>query len=658
MLLPTASLNGTSILAGGAAGTFADAGRPLNIGKRNDGVTGLNGWIQEVVTFSTVASATDIRYLQWTQSVYYNISGPVLGTLPAGAQSGSVTIWYDQSGNAKNATAAAVANQPRIITAGVISRRNSWPVIIFDGASDYLTAATTNNAFNTTNGGTINGIGSNNGAASWQCMAQQGRNASPWWGIWGSSAAPAKWTGGNDSGPGNLSSSVNSNSYCAVTYIQNAAAVSSVIVNGVTPGVTGNPSITHANAQLFYIGYGATGSEYWNGSISELNVFALNLNDTRRILLQSNQNAYHALSHAAANIKYTTSAVASAATYTRYVLGIGSQTTASSPQDSVCETRQSAGMGFTVSTNVATAFLKNNGDYMCAGMSCPTFSTSNTFTTAPIQLRWQNDWFIDKTDVGVAGGTVSIYFDFGDYNIGTSPGAASGYSLLNRPTTASNFTVVAGATANVVGDRVYFTVDANNIVDNSFFTIGSTYPPNSPLPVELVNFKAEACDKDVCLDWKTASELNNDYFSIERSVDAESWTEIKKVKGAGTSQRTLNYSAMDYEPLPGISYYRLKQTDFDKNFKYSKIEAVEFKNTLEVGIYPNPSSGVFNISNCKGYDKLTITDMLGRKVYTADVEKDFMLLELNTLEAGSYFITLNNSVSNKKFTSKIIIDKK
>ena len=115
---------------------------------------------------------------------------------------------------------------------------------------------------------------------------------------------------------------------------------------------------------------------------------------------------------------------------------------------------------------------------------------------------------------------------------------------------------------------------------------------------------------------------------------------------------------MDYEPLPGISYYRLKQVDINQNFTYSKIDAVEFKNELAVGIYPNPSTGQLNISNCKNYDKLYVADLLGRTVYSSDVSKESMNLDLNSLPVGQYFITLTNSTTKNKFTSKIVIDKK
>jgi hypothetical protein len=626
-------------------------------------VQGINGDIQELVYFSSALSAANRQYIEWSQSQYYGISGPVLATLPGSAPSASVVTWYDQSGNGINLQATS-SRQPLIMSNGSIVRlglSGTWPTIQGTNALQTNLTATFATAYT-------------GAALSINSVLRSDIN---------STGNLRVVSAGNTA---LTSADYNNTNYFNINQRNNNdfRFERNSIINPSTTFVVGSQMIlsgrfTGANRQLFNNGTGSgtqadvtsfnfnsirllqsinpafEATEALTGKMSEFGLYYASLSTTRRRLIESNQAAYYNIT--IANGKYTPP---TATTYNRFVVGIGRESTT----DSVAVTRQSAGMGFSV-TATASGYLKDDGDYITAGINCAiTNSTNTTFlaSAAPVVLRWDNDWYIDKRDVGTPGGIISIYFDFSDYNIGTSPGVASNYSLLARGSTVSNFTVVPTAIASVAGDRVIFTLDANAVPTNAsgtgYYTIGSTNPLTSPLPIELLSFNAVTCDKDVCIDWKTASELNNDYFSLERSVDAQNWFEIKKVKGAGTSQRTLNYSAMDYEPLPGISYYRLKQTDFDKNFKYSKIEAVEFKNAMEVGIYPNPSNGVFNISNCSGYDKITITDLLGRKVYTANIEKDFMLLELNVLEAGSYFITLNNSVSNKKFTSKIIIDKK
>jgi hypothetical protein len=115
------------------------------------------------------------------------------------------------------------------------------------------------------------------------------------------------------------------------------------------------------------------------------------------------------------------------------------------------------------------------------------------------------------------------------------------------------------------------------------------------LSIELVFFYARP-DKDkrkVKLEWQTASEVNNDFFTIEKSLNGTDWEIVKKVDGAGNSGKLLNYSAYDYSPYAGVSYYRLKQTDYDGGYTISGIISIDnLKGT----------KSVIRISNMKGQE--------------------------------------------------------
>ncbi|MBK9047972.1 MAG: hypothetical protein IPL74_15250 [Bacteroidetes bacterium] len=105
----------------------------------------------------------------------------------------------------------------------------------------------------------------------------------------------------------------------------------------------------------------------------------------------------------------------------------------------------------------------------------------------------------------------------------------------------------------------------------------------SPLPIELLSFNAKPVDnKDVRCDWVTASEIDNDYFTIERSKNGIDFETAGITDGAGNSNYQLSYAFTDTEPYRGLSYYRLKQTDFDGRSSYSEIVAVMLtdKNSL------------------------------------------------------------------------------
>ena|GEM_PF-2215033 len=96
------------------------------------------------------------------------------------------------------------------------------------------------------------------------------------------------------------------------------------------------------------------------------------------------------------------------------------------------------------------------------------------------------------------------------------------------------------------------------------------------LPVELLSFNTFVNRDGVELRWVTATEINNDYFTIERSNDLRMWEVLGFVDGSGTTSRPVSYSFIDTQPLIGIGYYRMKQTDFDGQYKYYGPVAAHF----------------------------------------------------------------------------------
>lgn len=102
----------------------------------------------------------------------------------------------------------------------------------------------------------------------------------------------------------------------------------------------------------------------------------------------------------------------------------------------------------------------------------------------------------------------------------------------------------------------------------------------SPLSIQLTEFNGVKSDEAVKLNWETATETNNDYFTIERSADTESWEIISIIKGAGNSDHTISYNIWDSSPLKNTNYYKLKQTDFDGKFTYSRIISVDFNENI------------------------------------------------------------------------------
>ncbi|GJM29095.1 MAG: hypothetical protein DHS20C17_17300 [Cyclobacteriaceae bacterium] len=127
-------------------------------------------------------------------------------------------------------------------------------------------------------------------------------------------------------------------------------------------------------------------------------------------------------------------------------------------------------------------------------------------------------------------------------------------------------------------------------------------PSSAPLPIELIFFKAQINGNGVDLLWATGSEENNDFFTIERTADLSEWEIVKEVAGAGDSDERIDYLARDEVPFDGVSFYRLKQTDFDGQFSYSSIAKVVFTESDQVVLSPNPSRNSVNITSGKPID--------------------------------------------------------
>lgn len=139
------------------------------------------------------------------------------------------------------------------------------------------------------------------------------------------------------------------------------------------------------------------------------------------------------------------------------------------------------------------------------------------------------------------------------------------------------------------------------------------------LPIELINFSGKPYGKSNLIEWSTATEINNDYFTLEKSHNGIDFKILTTVKGAGMSSETKNYVVTDPNPFSNITYYRLKQTDYNGKYSYSEIIAIEnsYEEFAVSNIHPNPTSNDINFdfySPFEGTIKVQILDYTGRVV--------------------------------------------
>jgi len=175
---------------------------------------------------------------------------------------------------------------------------------------------------------------------------------------------------------------------------------------------------------------------------------------------------------------------------------------------------------------------------------------------------------------------------------------------------------------------------------------------SNPLPIELISFSATCNNNNTEIKWTTASETNNNFFTVERSTDANSFETVRIIPGSNNSNYIISYNTIDdSQPLSNIVYYRLKQTDYDGSSKYSEVVSIScgdvqdelsisFANTDEQGnisIAVNaPSEGDYNISIMDAAGKLLLNE-------TAGFGKGYNSLSLQApFAAGIYFVSISN----------------
>jgi hypothetical protein len=280
---------------------------------------------------------------------------------------------------------------------------------------------------------------------------------------------------------------------------------------------------------------------------------------------------------------------------------------------------------------------------------------------------WDIDRFLTSTMAssssadlrnGGSGPVITFYFDTNDF-------VYDGDDLtICKNTEASPSTWFdiggTGAPSYSAGDLLSGSVTStsNPTSFNSFstFTLGNLSGGINPLPIELVSFDAYKTVEEsfVQIEWATSSEINNDYFTVEKSSDGINWETVSIITGAGNSNSVLNYAAKDYDPYPNTSFYRLKQTDFDGTFEYSELVAINISGTHEeVVVYPNPVAKKLNIQS-SSIQQIKIIDSEGVTHIDAETS-DF--IDVSNLPNGVYFLQMVNTETNEVIIRKLIIFK-
>lgn len=344
-----------------------------------------------------------------------------------------------------------------------------------------------------------------------------------------------------------------------------------------------------------------------------------------------------------------------------------------------------------IASNTDTYALPVGNDTLATGYFQADVVNNNMITTSTLTASFgtlsnhdDNDMSIVDTyidygtlnDAGVWTITPDAQPTGGNYNIRLYTANMTGlvdneFGPLKRPeasTTAADWTDGGGnlnagsGDGRMIADGYGYRLGLSSF---SQFGMGEDGGGGSGLPIELISFTASLTNEEVVkLEWITSTEINNDFFTIEKSVDGVTFESIANIPGAGNSTTEKVYHLNDNTPEEGMNYYRLKQTDYDGSFIHSDVVAVKLVQQAEVtlqptvNIYPNPllKGNAVNVqfeNTSSNFHHMEIYDAIsGRLIYTKDLDSE----NINTVKMpqelgiGLYIVKIYSAefVSNHK----------
>ena len=289
---------------------------------------------------------------------------------------------------------------------------------------------------------------------------------------------------------------------------------------------------------------------------------------------------------------------------------------------------------------------------------------NNNERPASIASRLNREWRVQETGTV---GTIELTYDLSSITGPTGIGTNNLNLIRLMVDDDGDFssgptTLISPSSIDGTNKTVTFTVDFTN---GQYYTLGSE--EIAALPVTLLSFTAESVDNEhIQINWSTISEDNNAYFTVERSSDAQTFEVIGAREGAGSSTDIQYYQFIDNTPLSGVSYYRLRQTDFNGESEYSELRKVTFSQPeadYQFKVYPNPVASGETVKlgyqvqqNQEAYVSLITSNGMVTEQFSTTLMagENQLVLPISTLPKGLHFLRVL-TVDGKTTTLKLII---
>jgi len=295
-----------------------------------------------------------------------------------------------------------------------------------------------------------------------------------------------------------------------------------------------------------------------------------------------------------------------------------------------------------------------------AGGNMTQLSPGLTQNTSVLAEIFDKSWTLTP-NAQPSGGTygVNLYLN----GVGGGTIADDNFTIVKRPTgstTWNDWDSFESTTTIPVGGDPGRTV-AGGYMQKSGFTSFSDFggggSGGGPLPIVLISWDAEIVGESTSLTWSVASQVNNDFYSIHRSLDCEHWEEVAKIPGAGNANSLMNYHIFDENPYIGQSYYRLMQTDYDGKTEKFSLLGVFYDKPIILSINPNPVEEVLTLylsETLKGVTHVTIYNTRGQQLYTKGFIGNWKVIELDVSNYKKGYYLLDVDHNHRKGTLKFI----
>jgi len=334
--------------------------------------------------------------------------------------------------------------------------------------------------------------------------------------------------------------------------------------------------------------------------------------------------------------------------------------------------------GLTANTGCTLSSNSNSGNGFGIGISNVTLNTINNttsnndghyndYTCSQYTILLPNTTYTLSVTTGTFNNeAVRAYIDYNNNNnlevgesIATITANMNGINTVNftTPTVASGVVLNTPLRLRVLSK---FSSSPSNACDVSAYGQAEDYTVYmkanlNPLPVRLVDFTSKCSQGVSRLNWVTASEENNEKFIVEQSNDGKLFESKGEVAGMGNSKELNSYSFEDRNPSYGISYYRLKQVDFDGQFEYSKIIVNKCIDKIDLKMQPNPTDNLLKIMGFGAHANVSVMNSLGLVIMTEEIKDNYHALELGHLGAGIYNVTISND--EESVTKQVLVSK-